>query len=244
MGKHLHGQFPTGTITLKLIEFFNQVGIRKDWRTQYIRYRLGRLKHQYWLWNRKRRGNFLVDKYDYRILQNCQPGNTVFFSSSGYYLKDIWPEIIVVEQFPVVSTFYKDAIICEDRADLPRVLPVLADNFAIVNNRAEMWVTMAGFTDHLSHYVQVMNPGCRVFYSFRDTQIHVNRINTDMEQHFLEWAQSLEDQLNLKLVYHDFDFAKKVPDANGYYDMLENPDTANGNLKFWFVYKGEPWNVL
>jgi hypothetical protein len=89
-----------------------------------------------------------------------------------------------------------------------------------------------------------MNPGCRVFYSFRDTQIHINRINTDMEQYFLDWATSLKEKLGLTLVYHNLDFTKKCPDVNGYYDMLENPDTANGNLKFWFVYNGEPWNIL
>lgn len=31
---------------------------------------------------------------------------------------------------------------------------------------------------------------------------------------------------------------------NGYYDQLENPDTTNGNLKFWFVYKGDPWQPI
>lgn len=243
MGNHLPGQFLIGTITLKLIEFFDQVPIKSDWRTQYIRYRLGRLKHQYWLWNRKHPDNFLIDQYDHSILKNCQPGNTVFFSSSGYYLKDIWPEITVVEQFPVVKTFYKDVIICEDRADLSKALPVPADNFVVVNNRADMWVNVDGIAEHLDHYTKVMNPGCRVFYSFRDTQMHVNRLNTDMEKHFYTWAMSLKDRLGLELVWHDINFKRKQPDANGYYDMLENPDTTNGNLKFWFVYKGDPWNI-
>ena len=81
-----------------------------------------------------------------------------------------------------------------------------------------------------------------MFYSFRDTQIHINRLTTDMESLFLTWAQGLES-IGLQLVWHSIDFDCKVPDQNGYYDQLENPDTTNGNLKFWFVYQGLPWEV-
>jgi hypothetical protein len=225
----------------KLIEFFDQQPIKSDWKTQYIRYRLGRLKHQYWLWNRKNPDRALIDEYDYAILRNCQPGRTVFFSSAGYYLKDIWPEIESVEIYPVVKTFYPGVHLCLRREQL-KTLPWRADNFAVVNNRADHWVTVDGLTAHLEHYCQLMNPGCRVFYSFRDTQIHVNRLTTDMEALFLSWAQGLES-IGLQLVWHSVNFDRKVPDQHGYYDQLENPDTTNGNLKFWFVYKGTPWSV-
>jgi hypothetical protein len=147
--------------------------------------------------------------------------------------------------FPVVKTFYPEAIICEHRRDLPQVLPDLADNFAVVNNRADIWTEIENVTQHCRYYTQVMRPGCRFFYSFRDTQIvSFNRLKVDMEQYFLHWAQSLDQELGLKLVWHDIDFRRKVPDQNGYYDMLENPDTTNGNLKFMFVYQGEPWQVI
>ena len=63
-----------------------------------------------------------------------------------------------------------------------------------------------------------------------------------MEQHFLSWAKSLEE-LGFTLVWHSIDFKKKEIDANGHYDVLEMPDTTNGNLKFWFVYKGDPWSI-
>lgn len=225
----------------KLIEFFDQQPVKDDWRTQYIRYRLGRLKHQYWLWNRKNSTQVLIDEYDYAILRNCQPGRTVFFASAGYYLKDIWPEIESVEMHPVVKTFYPDVHVCTQREQLKH-LPWRADNFAVVNNRADHWVTVDGLTEHLRHYCSVMNPGCRVFYSFRDTQIHVNRLTTDMADLFLTWAQKLES-IGLQLVWHDIKFDPKMPDKNGYYDQKENPDTTNGNVKFWFVYKGIPWNV-
>jgi hypothetical protein len=225
----------------KLIEFFDQQPMRDDWKTQYLRYRLGRLKHQYWLWNRKNPSQALIDEYDYAILRNCQPGRTVFFASAGYYLKDIWPEIESVEMHPVVKTFYPNVHVCAQREQL-KTLPWRADNFAVVNNRADHWVTVDGLTSHLEHYCQLMNPGCRVFYSFRDTQIHVNRLTTDMELLFLSWAQGLES-IGLQLVWHSIAGDRKLPDQNGYYDQLENPDTTNGNLKFWFVYKGTPWSV-
>jgi len=225
----------------KLIEFFDQQPIKSDWKTQYIRYRLGRLKHQYWLWNRKNPDQALIDEYDYAILRNCQPGRTVFFASAGYYLKDIWPEIESVEMHPVVKTFYPDVHLCSQREQLKN-LPWRADNFAVVNNRADHWVTVDGLTVHLAHYCAAMNPGCRVFYSFRDTQIHINRLTTDMESLFLNWAQSLES-MGLQLVWHSIGFDRKVPDQHGHYDQLENPDTTNGNLKFWFVYKGTPWSI-
>ena len=229
---------------MKIIESFDQSTIKDDWKTLYIRYRLGRLKHQYWLWNRKNAGPALVDEYDYSILKNCQQGNTVFFASAGYYLKDIWPDIQVVEMHKVVKTFYNDVSICNNRSDLASVVPNKADNFAVVNNRGDIWTEIENITGYCAEYVKVMNPGCRFFYSFRDTQISdLNRLTTDMEKFFLDWALSLEKLLGLKLVWHDINFKKKIADSNGYYDQLENPDTTNGNLKFWFVYKGDPWDI-
>lgn len=228
----------------KIVEFFNQSSIKTDWKTQYIRYRLGRLKHQYWLWNRKKIDHALIDKHDWFIIQNCQLGHTVFFASSGYYLKDIYPEITAIEMHPVVKTFYPKALICKHRADLVD-LNLQADNFAVVNNRGDIWTEIENVSAHCKYYTQAMNPGCRFFYSFRDTQIAgVNRLTTDLEQYFLNWALSLEQTHELKLVWHNINFAKKEPDKNGYYDMLENPDTTNGNLKFAFVYKGNPWKII
>lgn len=224
----------------KIIESFDHATMLSDWRTQYRRYRTGRLKHQYWLENRKS-NNAFVDEYDYTILQNCKPGHTAFFSSAGYYLKDIWPEITVIEMFPIVKTFYPDSIYVEDRAELEHKVD-LVDNFACVNNRAEMWCTVDGLTEHFEQYVKIFRPGCRVFYSFRDTQMWVNRLKVDLEDHFLSWAHSLSS-LDLRLVWHSMQFPRKVPDAAGNFDVLENPDTSNGNLKFWFEYKGTDWNV-
>jgi len=226
----------------KIIEFFDQSLEKSDWKTQYIRYRLGRLKHQYWLWNRKNPTRAIIDQYDHAIMKNCQPGKTVFFGSAGYYIRDIFPDVEVVEMHPVVKTFYPDAYICTDRSDLPTILPFNTDNFVVVNNRGDIWTELENITTHCRNYTKVMNAGCRFFYSFRDTQISgLNRLTTDMEQHFLDWALALDKECDLKLVWHSIDFSKKVPDHNGYYDQLENPDTTNGNLKFWFVYKGSPW---
>jgi hypothetical protein len=59
----------------------------------------------------------------------------------------------------------------------------------------------------------------------------------------MSWAQGLSS-LGFDLVWHDMSFPCKKPDVNGYYDQLENPDTTNGNLKFWFVYKGNTWKII
>jgi hypothetical protein len=224
---------------MQLVEQIIPAEHKTDFKTTYIKYRAGRLKHQYWLWNRKSQ-NKIVDEYDACILKNCQAGKTAFFASAGYYLKDIWSDIDSIEMHPVVSEFYSDIIFTESRQELPQVVPYHYDNFAVVNNRGDHWVDVDGLTGHIQNYSTVMNPGCRFFYSFRDTQIHVNRLTTDLEKHFFDWAQGLS-QIGFNLVWHSIDFAKKLPDQNGYYDQLENPDTTNGNLKFWFVYKGTSW---
>lgn len=246
---HLPGQCQIDIILLeinmpKLLEFFESQTFKSDWKTQYIRYRLGRLKHQYWLWNRKNPEKALIDEYDYTILKNCQLGTTVFFASAGFYLKDIFPEIEVIEMHPVVKTFYPDVHICTDRDKLSD-LPLRADNFAVVNNRGDIWTEVPNIAEYCKKYSKIMNPGCRFFYSFRDTQVSgLNRLTIDMEQFFLDWAENVAKDCDMKLVWHNIDFRKKTPDPLGNYDVLENPDTTNGNLKFWFVYKGQPWKIV
>jgi len=227
---------------MQLVEKIIPADHKTDFKTRYIKYRAGRLKHQYWLWNRKSQHK-IVDEYDAYILKNCQPGKTAIFASAGYYLKDIWPEIDVIETHSVVSEFYTDIIVAKSRQDLPQAVPYYYDNFAVVNNRGDHWVSVAGLTEHIQNYSKVMNTGCRFFYSFRDTQIHVNRLTTNLEKHFLDWAKSLES-IGFTLAWHSINFDRKVPDHNGHYDQLENPDTANGNLKFWFVYKAQPWSIV
>jgi hypothetical protein len=226
---------------MQLVEKIIHADHKTDFKTRYIKYRAGRLKHQYWLWNRKSQ-NKIVDEYDACILKNCQAGTTAFFASAGYYLKDIWPEIDSIETHSVVSEFYPDAIICTDRDDLVSIVPRKYDNFACVNSRIGIQ-PLETFALHLEQYTKVMNEGGRLFFSYRDTQIQYNRLTVDHYQYFLNWAQSLHS-IGLTLVWHDIQFRKKETDGNGNYDGLENPDTTNGNLKFWFVYKGQSWTPL
>jgi hypothetical protein len=224
---------------MKLVEQIHPQEHRSDFRTRYIKYRAGRLKHQYWLWNRKRSSK-VIDEYDAKILKNCKPGNTAFFSSSGYYLKEIWPHIDSLEMHPVVKEFYPDVVLVKSRQDMSNIVPKKYDNFAVVNNRSDHWVTVDGLKQHLQAYTQVLNSDARLFYSFRDTQIHYNRLKVDSTEYFTSWAQSLTD-IGLNLVWADVIFQKKVKDGNGNYDYFENPDTTNGNIKFWFCFKGQPW---
>lgn len=224
---------------MKLVEQIYHDEHRTDFKTQYIKYRAGRLKHQYWLWNRKR-SNKVVDQYDALILKNCKPGTTAFFCSGGYYLKDIWPNIDSLEMHSVVKSFYNDVVLVPNREHLGITVSQRYDNFAVVNNRGDHWVSVDGLKQHLAHYTSILNPGARLFYSFRDTQIHYNRLIVDSVTYFTSWARSLED-IGLTLVWSDAVFKKKVKDDAGNYDAMENPDTVNGNIKFWFVYQGQPW---
>lgn len=228
---------------MRLVEQIYPEDHNNTFRTRYTKYRAGRLKHQYWLWNRKQQIK-KIDQYDASILRNCQSGRTAFFASAGYYLRDIWPDIDSIEMHPVVKEFYSDAILVPDRKSLPHHVTARYDNFAVVNNRGDHWVDVDGLTDHLVNYCQILNAGARVFYSFRDTQIHYNRLKVDAVAYFLQWAQSLQQATDLRLVWHDIQFKQKHRDGNGNYDGYENPDTTNGNLKFWFVYQGTPWTVI
>jgi len=227
---------------MQLLEQIHPEQHSQNFKTQYIKYRVGRLKHQYWLWNRKR-GRKRVDWYDALILKNCQPGRTAFFSSAGYYLQEIWPNIDSIELYPVTKKFCPSCILVNSRNNLYSQVGHRYDNFAVVNNRADHWVSASGLTAHLIDYADLLNPGARVFYSFRDTQIIFNRLIVDQRQYFLDWAHSLIEH-GFELVWHDIQFAVKQKDHNGCYDGLENPDTTNGNLKFWFVYKGKKWNTI
>ena len=227
---------------MRLVEKIYQNEHKPDFKTRYIKYRAGRIKHQYWLWNRKKI-NKIVDQYDALIIKNCQPGRTAFFGSAGYYLREIWPDIDSIEMHPVVTEFNSEVILVPSRAELSNLITNKYDNFAVVNNRADHWVNIHGLTEHLKNYCAVLNTGARLFYSFRDTQIHYNRLTTPAHDHLLTWAHSLKS-IGLDLVWHDIQFKIKVKDPAGNYDTLENPDTTNGNLKFWFVYKGEAWSPI
>jgi hypothetical protein len=226
---------------MKLVEQIHKDEHLENFRTRYIKYRAGRLKHQYWLWNRKNL-TVMVDEYDVSILKNCQPGRTAFFASSGYYLRDIWNEIDSIEMHPVVKEFYPDIILVDHRNEIHRRISQKYDNFAVVNNRGDHWVDIDGLSKHLSDYCLALNPGARLFYSFRDTQIHYNRLKVDAEQYFLSWARGLAD-IGLTMAWHDINFRKKFKDGNGNYDAWENPDTVNGNIKFWFTYQGDAWTI-
>lgn len=221
----------------KLIEHFSDYPMVQNDPHEYRRYRMGRLKHQLWLYNRKRDG-ILLDTYDKFILDNIQKGNTCIFGSAGYYLEDLIPNLTVIEQWPIVKKFYPKAQIIKDRIEIAKNNGRIFDNFIVVNNRGDIWCELAGVEKHISSYVQSMRPGCLFFYSFRDTQIvNWNRLKENHRDYFYNFALNIQNRYNLNLICHDIKFAKKVKDGAGNYDIWENPDTTNGNIKFVFEYQ-------
>jgi len=223
---------------MKPIEFHIKTEQKEDFKTDYIHYRLGRIKHELWLMNRKRKEKILYED-DKRILENCKEGRTLFFDSAGYYIKDLYPEleIDVVESRKVVKKFYPNCIFMS-RKDLPSIGKKY-DNVIITNSRADAWVNLNTLSEYFSIYSCVMNQDCRFFYSFRDTQtLGFNRLKIDMKKFFLDWAKKLIQTHQLKLIYHDIEFPKKIS-HDGIYDLTENPDVINGNIKLTFIYQGK-----
>ena len=228
------------------IEIITNNDLKQDWKTQYLKFRTGRLKHQYWLKNRKNKNVAIIDEYDNKVIKNCKAGDTVIYGSAGYYLKDIFTDmsIHVIESHEVVKTFYNDVYIIKDRKKLSTLFPNYADNFAVINNRSDHWVTKDGLTEHVNNYSKIFNKGCRFFYSIRDTQIQFNRLTNDIEDYFLTWATSLQHSHDLSIVWHEILLPRRKPSGDGSYDLSENPDTTNGNIKFWFSYKEDPWKIV
>jgi len=56
-------------------------------------------------------------------------------------------------------------------------------------------------------------------------------------------ALHIEKTYHLNLLWHDIKFAEKTKDGVGNYDIMENPDTTNGNIKFVFEYKSKTKNI-
>lgn len=225
---------------MKLIEHFsdfdqvsNEQSIDKH---NYIRYRLGRIRHAYWLKNRKRTDNFVIDEYDWFIINNLRPGKTCYYGSAGYYLDQVIKNLTVIEHRNIVGHFYPKAHIMYDRAEIGKKFPKQFDNFVVINNRNDHWGNgIATLKDHIGNYVKAIAPNGLLFYSFRDTQIPCwNRLTVDHYEYFYNFAKDLEKSFNMNLLWYDIKFAKKEKDYYGRYDMLENPDTSNGNIKFIF----------
>lgn len=218
-----------------IIEEFNDLVMDKSDKTLYIRYRLGRLKHQLWLTNRKNKEKIVIDEYDYFILKNLQVGKTCIFGSAGYYLEDCIKDLTVIEEHEIVKKFYPSVIILKNRDDFKNMEKF--DNFIVINNRGDMWHSLDELKSLVEKYTLAMNEGCLFFYSFRDTQIHSwNRLTEDHYNLFYSWGFNLKS-INLNMIWHDIKFASKKLDENNNYDGLENPDTTNGNIKFVFQYK-------
>ena len=228
----------------ELIEHFSDYPMIDTDKHNYIRYRMGRLKHQLWLKNRKDKNQITIDTHDNFIVKNLRAGKTCIFGSAGYYLEDLIKDLTVVEQWPIVKKFYPNAVIVKDRLEISKTFGRYFDNFVVVNNRGDIWCELSMVEEHISKYVQAMKPGCLFFYSFRDTQIvNWNRLTTDHYEYFYNFGKMIEKKYNLNMLWHDIKFAKKEKNPLGEYDFLENPDTTNGNVKFVFQYKHKDCHI-
>ena len=221
----------------KLIEHFSDYPMDENDQHNYKRYRMGRLKHQLWLHNRKHKQT-IIDTHDKFMLDNLKQGKTCMFGSAGYYLENFIPDLVVVEQWPIVKKFYPKAQIVEDRSEIAKLNGRVFDNFIVVNNRGDIWCELSVVERHIASYLKAMKSGCLFFYSFRDTQIvDWNRLKEDHYEYFLQFGKHIQRTYDLNMIWHDIKFATKQKDGAGNYDIMENPDTTNGNIKFVFEYQ-------
>lgn len=196
-----------------------------DIKTDYLKYRVGKIKHELWLKSRKS-DRVYITSYDDYILKNLQPGKTAIFGSAGYFLEDCIDDLTVIEANKIVKNFYPKAVIVEHRKEIGSLFPMTFDNFIVTNNRSDLWVDADGLCEHIKNYKESMANGCLFFYSMRDTQFTPwNRLKVNHYKMFIDLAKHIES-LGFECLESQIDF------ANG--DGNENPDTTNGNIKYLF----------
>jgi hypothetical protein len=221
---------PTGSKILhskmKIVKHYNELTRKTmDKKTEYLAYRVGKIKHELWLKSRKT-NNVYLTSYDNHILEKLQPGATAIFGSAGYFLEDCIENLTVIETQKIVKSFYPKAVIVKGRDEIGRLFPKKFNNFIVTNNRSDLWVDKDGLCEHIKNYKRSMSDGCLFFYSMRDTQFTPwNRLKINHYEMFIGLAKKIES-LGFECVESKIDF------ANG--DGNENPDTTNGNIKYIF----------
>jgi len=196
-----------------------------DMKTAYLQYRTGRIKHELWLKSRKSNDVYITPHDDY-IMNRLQPGSTAIFGSAGYHLEDCVDNLTVIEQNDIVKHFYPNAVIVKNRTEIGELFPKHFNNFVVTNNRSDLWTNAEGLCQYIKEYKKAMAKGCLFFYSLRDTQLTSwNRLKINHYNVFIELAKEIE-KLGFECLESQMDF------ANG--DGNENPDTTNGNIKYFF----------
>lgn len=211
---------------MKIVKHYKELTPKTiDKKTAYLKYRVGKIKHELWLKSRKSNKVYLTS-YDNYILGKLQPGATAIFGSAGYFLEDCVEDLTVIESQEIVKSFYPKAVIVKDRQEIGTLFPNKFNNFIVTNNRSDLWVDTNGLCSYIEQYKKSMQQDCLFFYSLRDTQFTPwNRLKINHYEMFVGVAKEIE-KLGFKCLESQMDFA----DGDG----NENPDTTNGNIKYLF----------
>jgi len=211
---------------MKIVKHYSQLEKKSlDSKTEYLQYRTGRVKHELWLKSRKSDCVYITPHDDY-ILEHMQPGTTAIFGSAGYHLEDCIDNLTVIEQKQIVKEFYPNAVIVKHRKEIGELFPKYFDNFIVTNNRSDLWTDAQGLCKHIREYKKAMRKDCLFFYSLRDTQLTSwNRLKENHYNVFIDLAKEIE-KIGFECLESQMEF------ANG--DGNENPDTTNGNIKYFF----------
>jgi hypothetical protein len=220
----------------KVISCYADGPIIPSFRNQYTMLKFGKPKHRYYLRNRYS-NEIVLDQYDKYLIENCQPGHTIYYDSSGYYMAGVLDNLTVVELKPIVLKWYPEALIDDGSNDSAiQALHGTADNFIINNTIRLRYRTFEYYTNYWRHQTRFFKPGAQVFYSFRDIFIHHNKLKHPFSQVLQNWLTEM-DTHGFKLVNCVREIIPITADMTELHIIPEVTDMVNGNVKLHWEYR-------
>jgi len=219
----------------KIINNYVDATFVDTWRNRYMRYRAGHPKHRYYLNNRKQ-PIAKLDLWDEYILKNLQPGKTIAWDASGYYLQDFVQDLVVVEKYPIVLDWAPDCIIDTDVSAMLK-LKGSADNLIFVNINELRWKDINYWTTWWIQKAIYLKPNSQIFFSFRENRLLRNRLKESLTGIMSSWLPAME-QHGFYVKHYSYDPCPIDATVHDHRHAPEIVDTVNGNLKIHWEYHG------
>ena len=234
MSNIIFKRFVQPRLQKKVIGNFDDSKLRDNFKTNYIRWRFSKAKHNYYVKNR-RSNNIVLDNYDKYIVENLKPGKTFTYDSAGYYLDPVVDNLTVIELVPIVSIWYPRVVIETDRGSVDHLYNQ-ADNFIIINTVRLRWKTFNEYTEYWKYQSRFFKPGAHIFFSFRDIFIFHNRLKYKFSDLLGSWLNSMEDN-GFKLINLSHTLINTTDQMQDYTHLQEIDDLINGNVKIHWEYQ-------
>ena len=219
----------------KLIDSYEDATFIPSFRNLYQSYRAGHPKHRYWLANRKQ-AIAKLDLYDQYILENLNPGKTLAYDISGYYLNNFIRDLVIVEKDPVVLTWAPECILESDQLSLDALHGTI-DNLIVINIVDLRWKNIEYWTEWWLKKAVYFKPGCQIMFSFRENRLLRNRLKIKFSNLMDKWLQTMETH-GFMLKRYSYDPCAVDELMTNYKHAPEIVDIINGNLKIHWEYNG------